>query len=177
MTKQSIVTLVVLSILGTTVAAFALNANTISATKSATNSTVNTETSPNKNVSPTIQVYKSASCGCCKDWIKHLQDNGFSVQAHDVDNLQPYKEQAKLGAGMGSCHTAFVDGYAIEGHVPARDIKRLLLEKPAVSGLTVPAMPIGSPGMEVSGKPAQAYKVLSYKDGQEVGVFADYPAQ
>lgn len=125
---------------------------------------------------PVVQVYKSATCGCCNDWIKHMQDNGFSVQAHDVDNLLPYKEKAKLGAGMGSCHTAFVEGYAIEGHVPSRDIKRLLLEKPAISGLTVPRMPIGSPGMEVEGKPADAYQVLSYKDGKEVGVFADYPA-
>ncbi|MFZ1388411.1 MAG: DUF411 domain-containing protein [Thiolinea sp.] len=83
---------------------------------------------------PVVQVYKSASCGCCKDWVKHLEANGFSVQAHDVDNMLSYKEKAKLGAGMGSCHTAFVNGYAIEGHVPARDIKRLLLEKPDVSG-------------------------------------------
>lgn len=124
---------------------------------------------------PVVQVYKNATCGCCKDWIEHLEDNGFTVQAHDVDNLLPYKDQAKLGAGMGSCHTAFVDGYAIEGHVPARDIKRLLLEKPDVSGLTVPRMPMGSPGMEVEGKPADAYQVLSYKDGKEIGVFADYP--
>lgn len=125
---------------------------------------------------PVVQVYKSASCGCCKDWVKHLEANGFSVQAHDVDNMLSYKEKAKLGAGMGSCHTAFVNGYAIEGHVPARDIKRLLLEKPDVSGLTVPGMPTGSPGMEVEGKPADAYQVLTYKDGKEVGVFADYPA-
>lgn len=125
---------------------------------------------------PVVQVYKSVSCGCCKEWVKHLEANGFSVQAHDVDNLLPYKEQAKLGAGMGSCHTAFVDGYAIEGHVPARDIKRLLLEKPEISGLTVPRMPIGSPGMEVEGRPADAYQVLSYKDGKELGVFTDYPA-
>lgn len=135
-----------------------------------------TPTSKIAQALPVVQVYKSATCGCCNDWIKHMQDNGFSVQAHDVDNLLPYKEKAKLGAGMGSCHTAFVEGYAIEGHVPARDIKRLLLEKPAISGLTVPRMPIGSPGMEVEGKPADAYQVLSYKDGKEVGVFADYPA-
>ena len=125
---------------------------------------------------PVVQVYKNASCGCCKDWVKHLEANGFTVQAHDVDNLLPYKDQAKLGAGMGSCHTAFVDGYAIEGHVPAWDIKRLLLEKPPISGLTVPRMPIGSPGMEVAGRPADAYQVLSYKEGETVGVFADYPA-
>ncbi len=135
-----------------------------------------TTTDASAKALPVVQVYKSASCGCCKDWVKHLEANGFSVQAHDVDNMLPYKEKAKLGAGMGSCHTAFVDGYAIEGHVPARDIKRLLLEKPSISGLTVPRMPIGSPGMEVEGRPADAYQVLSYKDGQEVAVFADYPA-
>lgn len=126
---------------------------------------------------PVVTVYKSATCGCCTSWIQHLQDNGFSVEAHDVSNLLPYKEKAKLGAGMGSCHTAFVDGYAIEGHVPATDIKRLLQEKPDVSGLTVPGMPTGSPGMEVPDKPADAYQVLSYKDGETVGVFSDHPAE
>ncbi len=125
---------------------------------------------------PVVTVYKSATCGCCKDWVKHMQDNGFQVEAHDVGNMLPYKEQARLGAGMGSCHTAFVDGYAIEGHVPAWDVKRLLTEKPDISGLTVPRMPAGSPGMEVPGQPADAYQVISYKDGKEVGVFSDYPA-
>lgn len=125
---------------------------------------------------PMVTVYKSATCGCCKDWVKHMRDNGFQVEAHDVGNMLPYKEQAKLGAGMGSCHTAFVNGYAIEGHVPAWDVKRLLTEKPDISGLTVPRMPVGSPGMEVPGQPADAYQVISYKDGKEVGVFSDYPA-
>ncbi|HPQ96928.1 MAG: DUF411 domain-containing protein [Thiothrix sp.] len=125
---------------------------------------------------PLVTVYKNATCGCCKDWIKHMQDNGFRVEAHDVGNLLPYKEQARLGAGMGSCHTAFVDGYALEGHVPAQDVKRLLTEKPAISGLAVPRMPIGSPGMEVPGQAADAYQVISYKDGRETGVFSDYPA-
>lgn len=124
---------------------------------------------------PTVTVYKSASCGCCKKWVKHMQDSGFRVEAHNVDNMQSYKEQAKLGAGMGSCHTAFVDDYAIEGHVPAWDVKRLLLEKPDISGLTVPRMPIGTPGMEVPGKPADPYQVLSYKDGKQVSVFSNYP--
>ncbi|HPE60760.1 MAG: DUF411 domain-containing protein [Thiothrix sp.] len=125
---------------------------------------------------PLVTVYKNATCGCCKDWVKHMEDNGFRVEAHDVGNMLPYKEQAKLGVGMGSCHTAFVDGYAIEGHVPARDVKRLLTEKPTVSGLTVPRMPVGSPGMEVPGRPADDYQVISYKDGEPVGVFSDYPA-
>lgn len=125
---------------------------------------------------PVVTVYKNASCGCCKNWVKHMEDNGFNVENHNVGNMYSYKEKAKLGAGMGSCHTAFIDGYAIEGHVPASDVKRLLSEKPAISGLTVPRMPIGSPGMEVPGQPAQAYQVISYKDGEQVGVFRNYPS-
>ncbi len=123
---------------------------------------------------PVVTVYKNATCGCCKAWVEHLEDNGFQVEAHDVDNMLEYKQQAKLGPGMGSCHTAFVDGYAVEGHVPAKDIKRMLLEKPEISGLTVPRMPIGSPGMEVPGQAADSYQVISYKDGEEVGVFSQY---
>lgn len=123
---------------------------------------------------PVVTVYKSATCGCCKKWVKHMEENGFRVEAHNVNNLLPYKQKAKLGAGLGSCHTAFVDGYAIEGHVPAKDVKRLLQEKPDVSGLTVPAMPKGSPGMEVPGQPADPYQVISFKDGQEVEVFSQY---
>ena len=103
-----------------------------------------------------------------------MEDNGFRVNAHNVTNLNKYKYQAKLGAGLGSCHTAFVDGYAIEGHVPANDVKRLLQEKPDISGLTVPAMPKGSPGMEVPGQPDDHYKVISFKEGQKVGVFSQY---
>ena len=125
---------------------------------------------------PVVTVYKSATCGCCQAWVSHLEQNGFTVEAHDVGNMLEYKQKAKLGAGMGSCHTAFVDGYAVEGHVPAKDLKRLLLQKPAISGLTVPRMPIGSPGMEVPGRPADAFQVLGYKDGEVVGVFSDYPA-
>lgn len=125
---------------------------------------------------PVVTVYKSATCGCCKSWVSHLEKNGFTVKAHDVGNMLEYKQKAKLGAGMGSCHTAFVDGYAVEGHVPAKDLKRMLLEKPDISGITVPRMPMGSPGMEVPGAEADAFQVISYKDGEEVGVFTDYPA-
>ena len=125
---------------------------------------------------PVVTVYKSATCGCCKAWVSHLENNGFTVKANDVGNMLEYKKRAKLGAGMGSCHTAFVDGYAVEGHVPAKDIKRMLLEKPDISGITVPRMPMGSPGMEVPGREADAFQVISYKDGEETGVFTDYPA-
>lgn len=125
---------------------------------------------------PVVTVYKSATCGCCKSWVSHLEKNGFTVEAHDVGNMLEYKQRAKLGAGMGSCHTAFMDGYAVEGHVPAKDLKRMLLEKPDISGITVPRMPMGSPGMEVPGVEAEPFQVLSYKDGEIVDVFSDYPA-
>jgi len=96
---------------------------------------------------PLVEVWKAPSCGCCKDWIKHLEANGFRVKAHDTGNTDA---RARLGLAIqyGSCHTAQVGGYAIEGHVPAREIHRLLKERPQAVGLAVPAMPVGSPGMD-----------------------------
>ncbi|PWQ92294.1 DUF411 domain-containing protein [Leucothrix pacifica] len=123
---------------------------------------------------PLVTVYKSASCGCCAAWIDHMKDNGFPVEAHDSDNLNQYKIKAKLGPGLGSCHTAFVGDYAIEGHVPADDVKRLLSEKPDISGLTAPGMPMNSPGMAPKGSKPSGYDVISFKDGEAVGVFTEY---
>jgi hypothetical protein len=96
---------------------------------------------------PRIEVYKSPTCGCCNDWIDHLKANGFTVVAHDVGNNAA---RARLGlpSKYASCHTAVVDGYVIEGHVPAREIRRLLKERPQAIGLAVPEMPFGSPGMD-----------------------------
>ena len=121
----------------------------------------------------TIMVYKSPSCGCCGQWIKHLEDNGFKTMSHNVQDVKKYKQTAHLPRGMGSCHTACVTGYAIEGHVPAEDIKRMLVEKPDIRGIAVAGMPIGSPGMEY-GKRKHAYNVMSYtKDGKTV-VYAEH---
>jgi hypothetical protein len=96
---------------------------------------------------PVITMWKSPTCGCCKDWADYVEKNGFVVKAHLNGNEEMRK---KLGMPLqfGSCHTALVGGYVIEGHVPATEIKRLLIEKPKAIGLTVPAMPIGSPGMD-----------------------------
>jgi len=96
---------------------------------------------------PVITMWKSPTCGCCKDWADHLEKNGFAVKTHTYGNDEIRK---KLGMPVefGSCHTALIDGYAIEGHVPAKEIKRLLADKPKVIGLAVPAMPVGSPGMD-----------------------------
>lgn len=98
--------------------------------------------------SPEIEVFKSASCGCCAKWADHLEASGFRVQTTDTADLQGVKRRHGVPAHSEACHTAIVDGYVIEGHVPAADIKRLLQERPEVRGLVVPGMPHGSPGME-----------------------------
>lgn len=119
-----------------------------------------------KAKSPTIEVYKSETCGCCTEWVKHLEANGFQVNARNVPNTAAYRQRYHVPPALGSCHTATVGGYALEGHVPAADIQRLLKEKPKAAGLTVPGMPMGSPGMEVEGQKAHAYDVLLFqKDG------------
>jgi len=111
-----------------------------------------------------VVVYKSPTCGCCTDWVKHMEDNGFKVTVKDTPNMNPIKEQAGLTPALASCHTAFVGGYVVEGHVPASDVRRLLQEKPDARGLAVPGMPIGSPGMEVAGRPNQPYDVILFRD-------------
>jgi hypothetical protein len=112
-----------------------------------------------------VDVYKSPTCGCCGKWIDHLKANGFTVRSHDTNDVVSHKARLGVPFGYGSCHTAEVGGYLVEGHVPAREIRRLLKEKPGVRGLVVPAMPMGSPGMEEGGR-KDAYDVfLVNKDG------------
>lgn len=124
---------------------------------------------------PSIDVWTGPSCSCCHDWIAHLRENGFSVTAHDGGN-----STARMRLGMpvqyGSCHTAVVSGYAIEGHVPAREIHRLLAEQPDAIGLSVPAMPRGSPGMDgpIYGNVVDPYDVLLIEPGGRARVFQSY---
>jgi hypothetical protein len=120
-----------------------------------------------------IHVYKSPSCGCCGDWINHLEENGFNVTATDSNNMGKIKADAGLLAGLGSCHTAFIGDYVIEGHVPANDIKRLLSEAPKATGLSAPGMPIGSPGMEM-GDRKDHYKVILFNELGQTRVFAEH---
>ncbi|MBO9716183.1 MAG: DUF411 domain-containing protein [Pseudoxanthomonas sp.] len=108
---------------------------------------------------PQVEVFKSPSCGCCSGWVDHLRQAGFPVRVHETDALEPLRKQLGIPYGKGSCHTAMVDGYVIEGHVPAADIQRLLAEHPNVRGLALPGMPAGSPGMEVPDGHVQAYTV------------------
>ncbi|OYY59459.1 MAG: metal-binding protein, partial [Hydrogenophilales bacterium 28-61-11] len=113
----------------------------------------------------TVDVYKSPTCGCCSKWVDHLKANGFKVRSHDTHDVVAHKARLGVPYGYGSCHTAEVGGYLVEGHVPAKDIKRLLKEKPRARGLAVPAMPIGSPGME-EGSRKDPYEVfLVNRDG------------
>jgi hypothetical protein len=99
---------------------------------------------------PVIEVWKTPTCGCCKDWIRHLESEGFAVKFHDLPHARKDEQRRRLGLAdkYGSCHTGLVGGYVLEGHVPAREIHRLLKEKPKALGLAVPGMPVGSPGMD-----------------------------
>ncbi|MGB1801188.1 MAG: DUF411 domain-containing protein [Gammaproteobacteria bacterium] len=120
-----------------------------------------------------MTVYKSPTCGCCNKWITHMEENGFKVKAVDVIEMNIVKQKYGIKRNLASCHTAIIDGYFIEGHVPAADIKRLLAEKTDSKGLTVPGMPVGSPGMEM-GDRIDSYQVLSVKSDGSTDVFNQY---
>jgi len=107
-----------------------------------------------------VTVYKSPSCGCCGGWVAHMRANGFRVTVNNLDDLDPVKELAGVPDALVSCHTAFVGGYAIEGHAPAASVLRLLAERPAARGLAVPGMPASAPGMD--GPEAEPYTVLAF---------------
>lgn len=114
---------------------------------------------------PVVEVYKSATCGCCKGWIKHLEQSGFEVKAHDVSDVSAARQALGMPQQLGACHTARVGNYLVEGHVPAADIRKLLKEKPVALGIAVPGMPPGSPGME-SPQPVHYNTLLVGKDGR-----------
>ena len=121
---------------------------------------------------PLVTVYKSATCGCCEGWIDHLKANGFTVNAHNVADTSDYREKYGIPQELGSCHTGVVQGYALEGHVPASDIRRLLAERPKAAGLAVPSMPMGSPGME--GNRRDPYDVFLVQAGGRRSVYRHY---
>jgi hypothetical protein len=127
------------------------------------------------DTAPSIEVWKSATCSCCGAWVKHLEANGFAVKvnAADAGALAELKREAGIGDKLASCHTAKIDGYVIEGHVPGTDIKRLIAERPEAVGLTVPGMPAGSPGME-QGADFEPYDVLLIKKDGTTEVFAKH---
>ena len=124
---------------------------------------------------PQVEVWKDPDCGCCKDWVVHLQTNGFDVKVHDSGNAAA-RTRLRIPEKMGSCHTATVGAYALEGHVPAREIQRLLKEKPKAIGLAVPGMPVGTPGMDAAlyrGR-VDAYDVLLVLEDGSSRVYRSY---
>lgn len=121
---------------------------------------------------PVAVVHRDPNCGCCREWIAHLKENGFEVRDVETGDVPAVKQRLGVPAQLGSCHTAEVGGYVIEGHVPADVVQRLLEEQPSdIAGIAVPGMPIGSPGMEVPGRPAQSYDIIAWDESGKTWVY------
>ena len=120
-----------------------------------------------------IEVYRSPTCGCCGKWLKHLEDNNFNVKDVVLNDMESVKEQHGVPKELASCHTAIVDGYVIEGHVPADDIITLLKSKPEIKGISVPGMPTGAPGMEMGGR-KDPYRVIAFDKHNKSQIFNSY---
>jgi hypothetical protein len=125
---------------------------------------------------PQVIVYKTPTCGCCSGWVEHLKAAGFSVTAKDVPDTALERLRLGMPGKFAACHTASVERYVVEGHVPAAEVRRLLAIKPAVVGLVVLGMPLGSPGMEANGR-LDPYEVLLVDRRGQASVFASYPKQ
>jgi hypothetical protein len=121
---------------------------------------------------PSVDVYKSATCDCCGKWIEHMREAGFKVEPHVVTDVPGNRKKLGMPDKFGSCHTAKVGGYVVEGHVPAEDIKRLLTEHPKALGLAAPGMPPGSPGMNIPNAPG--YNVLLVEANGASRIFAKH---
>ncbi|MCE7031365.1 DUF411 domain-containing protein [Lysobacter sp. GX 14042] len=131
-------------------------------------------TADSASTRPLVVMHKSPTCGCCGKWAEHMQEAGFRVETRLADDMGLIKQRAGVPVDKASCHTAEVDGYFIEGHVPAADVKRLLAERPDARGLAVPGMPIGSPGMEVPGGAVQPYVVELVSGDGGTSTFAQH---
>ncbi|MEI1376551.1 DUF411 domain-containing protein [Nostoc sp. UHCC 0926] len=158
----------VLGILGST--APMSNAQLVSTTKR-----IQDKQTPLKSTGLNATVYHSPDCNCCGGWIDHLKAQGFKITNFPTPDIETVKQKYNVPDNLSSCHTAIVNGYVIEGHVPADDIKRLLQEKPNIVGLSVPQMPIGTPGMEM-GNRKDPFSVLSFDHKDSVAVFHKYPS-
>ncbi|MFG6157788.1 DUF411 domain-containing protein [Halomonas sp. 1390] len=122
---------------------------------------------------PLVEMHKDPNCGCCTAWAEHMEEAGFEVRQHETRDMRGVKIEHGVTPGLASCHTAVVDGYVIEGHVPASDVRRLLDERPDLAGLAVPGMPHGSPGMETGRH--DDYAVLGWRhDDRTPAVFSEY---
>ena len=150
---------------------------TLAAAAASSGATAGAKPAARRAVAKTIiQVYKSPTCGCCKNWVEHIRAAGFQAEVFDISEEELQARKATLGVGprLASCHTAIVNGYVVEGHVPAVDIQRMLRDKPAIAGLAAPGMPAGSPGMEMPGGRKDAYDVVAFTKAGATRVFASH---
>jgi hypothetical protein len=128
-----------------------------------------------KQLGPTpITVYKSSTCGCCAKWVDHIRANDFAPDVHDEEAMDRIKDKLGVPKSVRSCHTAKVEGFLIEGHVPASDIRRLLAERPKVAGLAVPDMPPQTPGMAAPGEPIEGFEVIAFQTSGTSQIFSRY---
>mgnify|MGYP001765770857 CR=1 FL=1 len=124
---------------------------------------------------PTMRVHRDPSCGCCEAWVAHVRRAGFDARIEIAADIDAVKSRLGVPDALASCHTAEIDGWLIEGHVPAEIIGRLLAERPAIRGLAVPGMPIGSPGMETPGMAPEPFRVIAFSGDGRTSVYADFP--
>lgn len=122
---------------------------------------------------PSVTMYKDPYCACCDAWADHMKSAGFDVDVKIENNMSQIKNSAGIAPQLASCHTALVNGYVVEGHVPASAVKKMLETRPEITGLAVPGMPIGSPGMEVQGQEDDIYHVIAF-DNQKAGSYGRY---
>jgi hypothetical protein len=120
---------------------------------------------------PQLTVYKSSTCGCCSNWVEYMRSNGFDVKTFDVDDIDTVKQEHGVPASAASCHTALVNGYLVEGHVPADAVLKMLRDRPAISGIAVPGMPIGAPGMEMPNGQKDPYTIVSFDKSGRTAVY------
>ncbi|SRR5690554_1421538 len=131
-----------------------------------------TQQSSKNETSGEVVVYQSKTCGCCKKWVSHLEKNGFKVTSQYLDDVTDVKLKMNVPMKLASCHTATINGYVVEGHVPASAIKKLLSEKPLIKGIAVPGMPMGSPGME--GRYKESYNVMAFDNNGSDKIFLTF---
>jgi hypothetical protein len=124
-----------------------------------------------QSAKPQMTVYKSATCGCCSKWIEHMQANGFEVKSVDVDDIDKVKRDNGVPQSAASCHTGLVNGYIVEGHVPADAVLKMLKDKPSIAGIAVPGMPMGSPGMEVPSGQKDKYDIVAFDKSGKTSVY------
>lgn len=120
-----------------------------------------------------MTVFKDPNCGCCRAWVEYMQKHGFAVTSRDTSDVSAVKRTARVPERLYSCHTAFVNGYVVEGHVPVEDVKRMLDAKPRIAGIAVGGMPAGSPGMEVPGR-KDAYEVTAFRRDGTTSLYAKH---